>query len=121
MMIAVNAVGRDSVLAQHRPPELKQASKKMMTKEELDVDLNKRLEKQFSLEEEPYNMAALRAAFKAKDKNKTGQIPRAEVRLFIKKNLINILVLLCSESRTNDTRIIFANIGITTLIFFCSF
>ena len=72
--------GRDSVLAQHRPPELQQAGdSKLMNREELDNDLTRRLNVQFGLEKKPYDIKGLKQALLNKDKHKQGRLSRAEV------------------------------------------
>ena len=73
-------VGRDSVVAQHRPPDL-QVENRLMNREELDRDLERRLNMQFTLEKKPYDLNKLKAAFQAKDKSKTGHLKRVEVRM----------------------------------------
>ena len=72
--------GRDSVVAQHRPPDL-QVENRLMNREELDRDLERRLNMQFTLEKKPYDLNKLKTAFQAKDKSKTGHLKRVEVRI----------------------------------------
>ena len=80
-------LGRDSVLAQQRPHDL-QVENKLMNREELDADLERRLISQFTLEKAPYDIPTLNAAFQTKDKYKKGHLKRVEASA---KNTYNLV------------------------------
>ena len=55
----------------------------MMTQEQRDSDLLRRLEGQLAKAGQQYELLAVRNACQAKDKNKAGKLPKAEVSMFV--------------------------------------
>lgn len=71
--------GRDSVLAKNMRNDL-DTNRRMMTREQKDADLLRRLEQQ--LVKSHVDLDAIRTACQARDKNKAGKIPVSDVSTF---------------------------------------
>ena len=80
-MISSMSAGRDSVMAQHTKNDVE--NQRVMSHEEKDADLVRRLEKVLTKaggKKNKYDLAPMRNAFQARDKNKAGLLKKSEVR-----------------------------------------
>ena len=78
------SAGRDSVMAQNTKNDVE--NQRVMSHEEKDADLVRRLEKVLTKaggKRNKYDLAPIRNAFQSRDKNKAGLLKKSEVHLIL--------------------------------------
>ena len=81
------SAGRDSVMAQHTKNDVE--NQRVMSHEEKDADLVRRLEKVLTKaggKKNKYDLTPMRNAFQARDKNKAGLLKKSEVLFILQVN-----------------------------------